>query len=230
MPLSVKRLIIIRTARNGYLKRGRMMSWYARAATAVIALSLLGNAIASAEQPPSAPPKKPAATSASAKPVTNPLTERSVDFWTDAKKTQASQSFNALKAAVTCNCTVPAVDTATNATAKGETRQRIVDVAITNAADTAKVLSAAGTVGGADSMAVATVLNMTTSSAMRAEAAALVEPEVQARVQEMTANLSTGIAGLPGIYLSDSPIQEPRGVAPSGYTPVSGSSIGCSAR
>jgi hypothetical protein len=47
----------------------------------------------------------------------------------------------------------------------------------------------------------------------------------------MTANLSSGIAGLPGIYLSDQPIEGgARGEAPDGYTAVSGGSMGCPGR
>jgi hypothetical protein len=46
----------------------------------------------------------------------------------------------------------------------------------------------------------------------------------------MTANLSTGIQGLPGIYLSDEPIESSvRAEAPAGYAPVSGGSMGCPA-
>ena len=209
------------------------MSWRLSIATVAMALALFDSTTAFAEQPPPAPPQKPAATKttpAPAKSAPNPLTQRSADFWTETKKTQASDSFTALKAAVACNCTLPAAGAVPNATAKTEKRQRILDIAIAKPADAAKVLSAAVSNNGVGAAAVATVLNMTTSPTVRAEAATLVEPEAKARVQEMTANLSTGIAGLPGIYLSDSPIEEPRSAAPSGYTPVSGGSIGCSAR
>jgi hypothetical protein len=72
---------------------------------------------------------------------------------------------------------------------------------------------------------------MTTPPQTLEQAAPLVAPEAQAAAETFRANLSTGIPGLPGIYLGDSPAGfTVRAEAPSGYAPVAGGSMGCPAR
>lgn len=109
-----------------------------------------------------------------------------------------------------------------------------MNLAISKPEDAAKVLSDASAASN-DSItanALATVVNMVISPKTRAEAALLVAPEAQQRVAVMTTNLSTGIQGLPGIYLGDntSVTGGSRPDTPAGYTPVSGGTQGCQAR
>jgi hypothetical protein len=70
---------------------------------------------------------------------------------------------------------------------------------------------------------------MRTTAKAREAAAPLVAQNAKARVAAMTANLSTGIAGLPGIYLGDNAQANGgrRAATPSGYAPVAGTSAGC---
>jgi hypothetical protein len=172
-------------------------------------------------------PAKPVPTKpASAKPSPNDPATLSASFWTTTRKTEASESFAALKAAI-------ARPPATTPTGNANT-QRIIDVAVTKPADVAKVMSdaTAASQDAASTQALSTVVNMITSPKTREEAAALVAPDAQARVETWRANLSTGVEGLPGIYLGDNAVASggERQPAPAGYTPVSGGSAGCPTR
>jgi len=193
---------------------------------AVLGGGLIVAAVLSAAQAaPSAPaPAKPAA--AAPAPAADDPSVVSGEFWGDWNKTKASPEFAALKAAV-------GGDAPPAAPQAGPQTQRIVDIAIAKPQEAAKVLSAAATTNDAASAnALSTVVAMTTSPEMREEAAALVAPEAQAQVESFRANLSTGIPGLPGIYLGDNASANggERAVAPAGYTPVAGGSSGCPGR
>lgn len=150
----------------------------------------------------------------------------SAGFWTDWKAKEASASYVALKKSVwrdepaKSDAAAPVVQT-----------QRIVDVAISDPAKVARVLTAAtdANVDASDQNALASVVNMVASPKTQEAAVPMVAPEVQAQVQEFRANLSSGIPGLPGIYLGDSSESE-RGAAPVGYAPVAGGSAGCPSR
>jgi hypothetical protein len=172
-----------------------------------------------------------------AKPVAPPaaaLTAKSSSFWSDWKTTQASPDFAALKAAVDSAHTPSAAaqPAASDQGTPPPARQKIIDIAVTKPEAAAKLLEAAPLAkDDAGAGALRTILGMATTPTTLQAAQPLVPPEAQASAQEMTANLSTGINGLPGIYLSDAPIEASvRGEAPAGYTPVSGGSMGCPSR
>lgn len=175
-------------------------------------------------------------TKPTAAPAPNPLAKMSDGFWGDWKATEKSESFHALKAAVTetqAPTAAPAAPAAPpTAGPPPPQKQKIVDVAVTKPETAAKLLTAASAASdSASTNALATVVTMTTPPQTLAEAAPLVAPEAQASAETFRANLSTGIPGLPGIYLGDSPsVSSARAEAPSGYTPVSGGSAGCPAR
>ena len=186
-----------------------------------VAVTLLACAFASAEAEQAPPPD-------TAKPAPDDPAALSAGFWGEVKKTEASESFAALKAAMG--------GAAKTAAAKPSSTQRIVDVAVQKPEEVAKVMSEASAApsDGVSANAVATAVNMITSPATREAAAQYVAPEAQERVETFRANLSTGIPGLPGIYLGDnsgatSGYSECPS-APSGYTPVSGGSSGCPVR
>ena len=163
------------------------------------------------------PPPKPAAG--------DPIA-LSGDFWSDWKTTSTSESFTALTAAVGSAGKSAAALAAPNAA----NAQRVVNLAIDKPEEAAKLLSnaAAASNDTASANALKTVVNMVTSPQTREEAAPLVAPEAQARVEAWNADLSAGVQGLPGIYLGDN--GGARDAAPAGYTPVAGGSMGCSSR
>lgn len=166
-----------------------------------------------------------------AKAATGNPSNLNADFWTDWDKTKASPEFKALTSAV-----ASAKSTTASATPKPGNTQTIVNIAIDQPADAAKLMgnATAASKDAVSANALATVVNMVTSSKTREEAAPLVAPEAKARVQAMRANLSTGIQGLPGIYLGDVPHASQGGggrpAVPQGYAPVSGRSYGCPVR
>jgi hypothetical protein len=156
----------------------------------------------------------------------------STGFWGDIKATTSSADFATLKSAVGSADKSAATTSAPNTTGK----QRIVDLAISSPTDAATLLTAATAATGDDAskQALATAMAMVASPKTIEDAAALVPPDAQARVTEMRADLTNGIPGLPGIYLGDQPPVEggvvARADAPSGYSPVAGSSMGCPVR
>ncbi len=179
---------------------------------------------ASAE--PEAPAKvsKPKAAAVKMETETDP-SDLSAGFWTDWKAKETSAGFVALKKTMWRDEPAkpdpvgPVVQT-----------QRIVDVSISDPAKVAQVLTAAATNAYAsDQQALASVVNMVASPKTQEEAAPMVAPEMQTQVQEFRANLSSGIPGLPGIYLGGNAESE-RGSAPVGYAPVAGGSAGCPSR
>lgn len=185
--------------------------------------------------PDVATPVKPTATRttpSAAKPPAGDPSALSGEFWGDWKKTKESPQFTALQAAVGT-----AAKTSTAITApKTDKHQRIINLAIDKPAEAAKVMTdaTAASNDASSRQALATVMNMVASPKTIEQAAPLVAPEAQARVTEMRADLSTGIPGLPGIYLGeiDHPANEAgeRPAAPAGYEPVAGSSMGCPVR
>lgn len=167
-------------------------------------------------------PAAPAQPAPPAPPV-NELISRSGDFWGDWNETKTSEEFVALKAAVGgVDKTMEAIGAATANT------QVIVNVAVDKAEDAAALMSktADASADAESAAAVSTVLTMVTSPATREAAIAYVEPQAQARVEQWNADLSSGIQGLPGIYLNT----EVRSSAPPSYAPVSGGSSGCTSR
>lgn len=154
------------------------------------------------------------------------LSDLSAGFWTDWKAKESSAGFVALKKSVWRD--EPAKPEQTSPAVQS---QRIVDVSISDPAKVAQVLTAAAdaTIDASDQQALASVVNMVASPKTQEEAAPMVAPEIQAQVQEFRANLSSGIPGLPGIYLGDNTESE-RGAAPTGYAPVAGGSAGCPSR
>ena len=151
-------------------------------------------------------------------------------FWSEYKAVNDSADFTALKKAAGSTNKVNA------AIAEGRktSSQSIVNVAVDQPAEVAKLLTgiAASPTGSANQTAVATVLAMRTTAKARAAAAPLVAPAAKAQVAAMTTNLSTGIAGLPGIYLGDNAAANggARAATPTGYSRVAGGSMGCRPR
>jgi hypothetical protein len=146
-------------------------------------------------------------------------------FWSDWNRTKSSANFAALTTAVGCGCG-PLADGAQN---QGKAT---IDIAITGPAEAAQFMSES-VVSSQDPVsdaALATVVNMRISPDVQQAAAPLVAPEAKARVEEFRANLSTGIPGLPGIYLGDHADGGGRPGLPEGYTPVAGGSMGCPSR
>ena len=158
-------------------------------------------------------------------PTPNDPTALSSGFWADWNKTKSSANFAALTTAVGCGCG-PAADGAQN---QGKAT---VDIAITRPAEAAQFMSesVASSEDPISDAALATVINMRISPDVQQAAAPLVAPEAKARVEEFRANLSTGIPGLPGIYLGDHADGGGRPSMPEGYTPVAGGSMGCPSR
>lgn len=151
-------------------------------------------------------------------------------FWSEYKAVNDSADFTALKKAA------GPTDKVNAAIAEGRktSRQSIVNVAVDRPAEVAKLLTsiAVSPTGSANQTAVATVLAMRTTAKARAAAAPLVAPAAKAQVVAMTTNLSTGIAGLPGIYLGDNAQANggTRAATPAGYARVAGGSLGCRVR
>ena len=160
------------------------------------------------------------------KPAPGDPSALSGDFWGDWTKTRTSESFTKLTA------DVGSADKSAAAIAIGRASdtQSIVNMAIDRPEEAAKLLETTSTASSdpATANALATVVSMVASPKTIEAAVPLVAPEAQARVETMTANLSTGISGLPGIYLGDVPHEG--GTAPAGYTPVAGGSLGCPGR
>ena len=113
-------------------------------------------------------------------------------------------------------------------------RQAVVPIAISKPKEAAKLLSeASGSQGDTvTAQAMATVVNMRVAPATRNAAISYVAPAARQRVETWNANLSTGIRGLPGVYLGGNQQSSSAGAlsAPAGYVPVSGGSFGCGVR
>jgi hypothetical protein len=146
-------------------------------------------------------------------------------FWKDWNGYKASPQFGALQKESGAGA---AVEGAVAAGAKSN-KQGIADMAVTDAAWAAGLMAGAAKLGAEAEAgkAIETVLRMRTSPKTREAAIAAAPPETRASLTQWNANLSTGVAGLPGIYLSDSPAA--RALAPAGYQPVAGGSAGCPA-
>ena len=208
--------------------------------------------------------ESPAAPSPPAPPVTaaSELTAASANFWQEWTETKTGADFTGLTSAIDCNCEkktpagvadISPKDVKAQAVAPPNKPKPVVDVAITRPDEAAKLLSES-TGAATDSVsraALATVIDMRMSPEVREAAIEQVVPESRTQVEEFRANLSTGIPGLPGIYLGDTAQSSAwsggtsggggesygggsydggRASAPSGYTPVSGGSMGCPSR
>lgn len=151
-------------------------------------------------------------------------------FWTDWKDTKASPGVTALTQAVGYADKAAAV---VEAAGKAKT-QAIVPIGISRPEEAAKLLGTAAEPRDdpVTENALATVVNMRVAPETRSAAMPYVAPEVKQRVESWNANLSTGIRGLPGIYLggNEQAASGAAASAPAGYAPVSGGSFGCSVR
>ncbi len=149
----------------------------------------------------------------------------SADFWNDWKKTSASEDFQMLTAAQDCGCEVPARDTDAKAPAR---KDNIVRIAVTKPEDATRILGSSITAADdpAQSAALATVVRMRIPDEVQKQALELVPAAQRPQVEKFRANLSTGIPGLPGIYLGDNSEYYANPV-PAGFVPVAGGSFGC---
>ena len=150
--------------------------------------------------------------------------ERSTGFWDDVKDLRQSESWQALQTKV--GLSEKSRSVAAEAAQLG--KQGVVSISLDTPRDTAAFLNGAAQTGrdlGVE-RAVSTALRMRASPEMVTAAAPMVEPEARAEVAAFRADLSSGIPGLPGIYLcGGGPCQ--RSPAPQGYAPVAGASRGC---
>ncbi len=151
------------------------------------------------------------------------VAEMSDGFWKDWNGYKASPQFGALQRGA------GAVVEAVVAAGAKTHEQGIADMAVTDPAWAATLMTGAARFGpdAEAGKALATVLRMRTSATTREAAIAAAPPETRASLSQWNANLSTGVVGLPGVYLNDSPAA--RAPAPAGYQPVAGGSSGCPA-
>ena len=148
-------------------------------------------------------------------------------FWNEWGATRNSATYTALASATGCGCTTG------NASLPQTNSGGVVDIAVTKPADAAKLLtsSVAASRDPITEDALSTVIAMRVSPAVREAAVPLVPAEAQAHVTQFNANLSQGIAGLPGIYLNYDPGssgEAARAPAPAGFTSMPGG--GCPGR
>jgi hypothetical protein len=148
-------------------------------------------------------------------------------FWADWKTVRSSDAFVKLRQQA-------GADDAVNGSIAGGRSagvQAITDMAIRKPEDAARLISAAAdrTAAREVQAALGTVVAMRAPPAIQQAAMKQLPPAERPQATAFTANLSTGIAGLPCMYLCESPTSE-RPSAPAGYTPVSGGSFGCAAR
>ena len=148
----------------------------------------------------------------------------SQDFWDKWDKITQSAAFEtALSAAAPTQAVSDAL-----AAGRAANRQPIANVAVANSGQAAAILKAAAK-GDADTRAaLATVSLLRTTPKMRAAAMKEIPAAERAAATRFSANLSSGVQGLPGIYLDASPI--PRGPTPVAYSSVPGDSRGCSSK
>jgi hypothetical protein len=155
----------------------------------------------------------------------------SAGFWSDWSATKSSEKFNAIKTAADCGCSGAS---GAVAPAPGSAAPSVYNIAITKPAEAAKFLNESLRASDSAEMdgAVTTVAQMRIAPQTMEAASAMVAPEVSQRAEVMTANLTTGIQGLPGIYLGDNAQAnaDTRPPSPAGFTPVSGGSMGCPSR
>ena len=145
----------------------------------------------------------------------------SADFWQEWQETKSGEAYRLLTSANDCGCTDPAKKSA------GDEKQKpkdVVDILVTQPADAAKLMGE--TLGATqDTVQVAalkTVLTMRIPPQVQEAAVAEAPVAERQRIERFRATLSTGIPGLPGIYLGDT-----RPPIPPGYQPVAGGSGGC---
>jgi hypothetical protein len=190
------------------------------------AVTLIATMAVSAE---TAPPPTADKAALATKLATDELEARSSDFWSDWNKTKASEEYTALKTSVGL------ADKAKAAAAASGGKQAIADLALVQPEAAAKLMNSASAAPDDAANALSTVVNMVTAPATREAAMTYVEPEAATRVESWNANLSSGVQGLPGIYLgapaeTSAGTMPTRAAVPSGYTPVAGASAGCSTR
>lgn len=160
-------------------------------------------------------------------PAASGIVAESEGFWEDVHTTEQSEGWRQLQDAVglerqSRDAVALAAETEV---------QAVFSVSLDTpdrAADYMSRVGSAGPGGAPLDGAVATALRQRASPEVVQAAVPLVEPEDRGKAAQFQANLSSGIPGLPGLYLGDADqAPAPRASAPSGYAPVSGASSGC---
>jgi hypothetical protein len=147
-------------------------------------------------------------------------------FWSDWKAEKSSPAVAGLRATAGCGDQVAKA----RQIGSGDV-QHVADLAISNPSEAAKIIAAGRAASNTPeaSAAVQAVLGMRASKQVLAQAVAAAPPAERRASARFTANLSTGVSGLPGVYLSDQP-HPARDPAPTGYQPVAGGSRSCPSR
>ncbi len=151
-------------------------------------------------------------------------------FWTGWKAERVSDGYRQTLAAAGGRAAVAKAQTV-----DPRLVQHVADLAIQNPKDAAGIMMAAAVEGQSSETraALQTAMVMRTTPDMRQKAVQALPPQAQAAGAAFAANLSHGIPGLPGIYLSGQGENRggaERGAAPSGFQPVSGGSGACPVR
>jgi len=183
-------------------------------------LTLLAMLCAAVASPLGAEPKKQAA-------KLEPVTDSSVvdaRFWGEWEAGRQSPSF--LKLETDAGAARQVQDAVALARSHGV--QPVANVAVASVADAGRMMAAADGAEVDQRAALATVAALRTTQDQRKQAAQTAPPAQRAAMANFSASLSTGIAGLPGIYLNGN--EGARGAVPSGYAPVAGGSLGCVSR
>lgn len=147
----------------------------------------------------------------------------SAGFWSGWRAQQPTADVAKLK--------LEAAQSLAKARPSGPTQvEYVADLAITDPAIAARIMNtgAAATNSPEARAALQTVLRLRASKAVQAAAIAQAPKSERAQLAQFSANLSNGISGLPGVYLSGQTAPQ-RAATPAGFQPVAGSSLGCPA-
>ena len=148
---------------------------------------------------------------------------RNAGFWTDWRTTTQSAAFQQLEKDTGSSEQTRAAITSASAARV----QAIANVAAPDAQMAGKILAAAAKPGTTveTRKALQTIAILRTTPAQRSEAIRQMPVATRAAATVFATNLSSGIVGLPGLYLN--PTHDTRGSAPAGYGTVSGGAMGC---
>lgn len=146
-------------------------------------------------------------------------------FWTDWRAQKASPDFKKLQDSAGC-----ADKVAKARQAGSRDTEHVADIAMTDPKEAASLIAAgtSTTKSPETRAALQAVLAMRASKQVQAQALAAAPAAERREQARFAANLSTGIVGLPGVYLSGRP-QSERSAAPAGFQPVAGGSRSCPA-
>lgn len=150
---------------------------------------------------------------------------RNAGFWTDWRATTQSAAFQQLEKDIGSSEQMRAAI----ASARAARVQAIANVAAPDADIAGKIMAAAtkSSISLETRKALQTITALRTTPAQRSAAISQMPVASRAAATVFATNLSTGIAGLPGIYLN--PTHDPHGTTPAGYGPVPGRASGCPA-